>query len=153
MKKHTLFQIYPNRSSHIHVYVCVHRRITYRSGRSGRREGRGGWTSGGSCDLTYRKLALWLDRPWTLAPSATATAAVIWLGIGPTALATILYFMLIRSAGTTFMSLVNYMSPCIAVFLGLALMGEHQQTNAYWGLALILAGIAVTQRRRASQGT
>ena len=98
-------------------------------------------------------VALWLDRPWTLAPSATATAAVIWLGIGPTALATILYFMLIRSAGPTFMSLVNYMSPCIAVFLGLALMGEHPQANAYWGLALILAGIAVTQRRWASQGT
>jgi len=99
-------------------------------------------------------VALWMDRPWTLTPGIAATAAVVWLGIGPTALATVLYFMLIRSAGPTFMSLVNYMSPCIAVFLGLVLMGEHPQANAYLGLTLILAGIAVTQRRRApTQGS
>lgn len=94
--------------------------------------------------------ALWLDRPWTLAPSGASAAAVVWLGIAPTALATILYFMLIRSAGPSFMSLVNYLSPGVALLLGLLVMGEHPQANAYLGLALILAGIAVTQRRRAA---
>lgn len=92
--------------------------------------------------------ALWLDRPWQLAPESGSIAAVVWLGIGPTALATILYFLLIRSAGPTFMSLVNYLSPGVAVMLGLAIMGEHPPLAAYFGLALILSGIAVTQRRR-----
>ena len=94
-------------------------------------------------------VTLWLDRPWTLSPSAASTAAVVWLGIGPTALATVLYFMLIRSAGPTFMSLVNYLSPCVALVLGLLVMGETPRVTAYFGLALILTGIAWTQRRRA----
>jgi drug/metabolite transporter (DMT)-like permease len=92
-------------------------------------------------------VALWQDRPWQLAPRTGSLAAVLWLGVGPTALATILYFQLIRSAGPTFMSLVNYLSPCVALFLGLAVMGEHPPAAAYAGLALILAGIAVSQRR------
>jgi drug/metabolite transporter (DMT)-like permease len=96
-------------------------------------------------------VALWLDRPWQLAPSMSSAAAVVWLGIGPTAVATILYFMLIRSAGPSFMSLVNYLSPGVAVMLGLLVMGETPSANAYFGLALILAGIAVTQWRRASR--
>lgn len=92
--------------------------------------------------------ALWLQPPWTLAPSPQSVAAVIWLGVAPTAIATILYFMLIRSAGPSFMSLVNYLSPGVAVMLGLLVMGETPQANAYFGLVLILAGIAVTQWRR-----
>lgn len=96
-------------------------------------------------------VALWLDRPWLLAPSASSAAAVIWLGVGPTAIATILYFMLIRAAGPSFMSLVNYLSPGVAVMLGLLVMGETPSANAYFGLALILAGIAVTQWRRAAR--
>lgn len=93
-------------------------------------------------------VALWLDRPWLLSPSTASAAAVIWLGVAPTAIATVLYFMLIRSAGPSFMSLVNYLSPGVAVTLGLLVMGEAPGGNAYFGLALILCGIAVTQLRR-----
>lgn len=93
-------------------------------------------------------VALILDRPWTLAPSFSSTAAIVWLGIGPTAIATLCYFRLIGSAGPTFMSLVNYLSPPVAVFLGVTLMGEHPGVEAYTGLALILAGIALSQLRR-----
>lgn len=94
-------------------------------------------------------VALLLDRPWLLAPTASSVAAVVWLGVGPTALATVLYFMLIRSAGPTFMSLVNYLSPGVAVMLGLLVLGETPQVYAYIGLALILAGLAFSQSRPA----
>ena len=93
-------------------------------------------------------VALILDRPWTLTPTFSSTAAIVWLGIGPTAVATLCYFKLIGSAGPTFMSLVNYLSPPVAVFLGVTLMGEHPGVEAYTGLALILAGIALSQLRR-----
>ncbi len=92
-------------------------------------------------------LTLALDTPWTLQPSASSVAAIVWLGVGPTAIATILYFRLISSAGPTFMSLVNYLSPAVAVFLGVTLLGEQPGVNAYAGLALILGGIALTQWR------
>jgi drug/metabolite transporter (DMT)-like permease len=93
--------------------------------------------------------ALWLDRPWTLVPAGSSVAAVVWLGVGPTAIATVLYFMLIRSAGPSFMSLVNYLSPGVAVMLGLLVLGEKPHANAYLGLALILAGLAYSQSRPA----
>ncbi len=93
-------------------------------------------------------LALWLNAPWSLDPSPSSVAAIVWLGVGPTAIATILYYRLISSAGPTFMSFVNYLSPAIAVFLGVALLGEKPGANAYAGLALILTGIAVSHWRR-----
>jgi drug/metabolite transporter (DMT)-like permease len=93
-------------------------------------------------------LALVVDEPWNLRPSFSSTAAIVWLGVGPTAIATILYFRLISSAGPTFMSLVNYLSPAIAVFLGVVLLGEEPGVNAYAGLVLILTGIAISQWRR-----
>lgn len=93
-------------------------------------------------------LALYLDRPWTLGPDRLSLAAILWLGVGPTAIATLCYFRLIALAGPTFMSLVNYLSPGVAVLLGVGLLGERPHYSAYAGLALILAGIAVSQLRR-----
>jgi drug/metabolite transporter (DMT)-like permease len=93
-------------------------------------------------------LALVLDRPWGVNPDFTAVASIFWLGIGPTAFATLCYYKLIGSAGPTFMSLVNYLSPGVAVLLGVTLLGEHPGIEAYAGLALILCGIALSQLRR-----
>jgi drug/metabolite transporter (DMT)-like permease len=93
-------------------------------------------------------IAIVIDRPWTLAPSATSVWAVVWMGIGPTAIATLAFIKLVGSAGPTFMSLVNYCVPVVAVFLGVAILGETPHANAYAGLALILTGIAVSQLRR-----
>jgi drug/metabolite transporter (DMT)-like permease len=95
-------------------------------------------------------IAVALEQPWKLDPTLGSTASIVWLGLGPTALATILYFRLISSAGPTFMSLVNYLSPAVAVFLGVALLSEEPGVNAYAGLALILGGIALSQWRRVS---
>ena len=90
-------------------------------------------------------VALVLDRPWTLAPDALAMASVVWLGVGPTGVATIFYFLIIGSSGPTFMSLVNYISPCVALLLGVAILSEEPGPNAYAGLILILSGIALSQ--------
>lgn len=92
-------------------------------------------------------LALLIDRPWTLTPGAGSVGAIVWLGIGPTALATILYFKLIATAGPTFMSLVNYLTPVVALLGGVFLLGEQPGANAFAGLAMILLGIAASRRR------
>jgi drug/metabolite transporter (DMT)-like permease len=93
-------------------------------------------------------VALALDRPWTIVPSAASMAAVLLLGIGATAIATVCYFVLVRSAGPTFMSLVNYLNPCVALLLGVVIMNEEPGPDAYAGLAMILSGIALSQFRR-----
>ena len=43
------------------------------------------------------------------------------------------------------MSLVNYISPCVALLLGVAILSEEPGPNAYAGLILILSGIALSQ--------
>ena len=97
--------------------------------------------------LIMLPIALRYDEPWALQPSGGSIASIVWLGVGPTAIATICYFRLISSAGPTFMSLVNYLSPAIAVFLGVTLLGEKPGVAAYAGLMCILLGIALSQWR------
>jgi len=93
-------------------------------------------------------VALVVDRPWQLAPGAEALRILLWIGIGPTAIATLVHLKLISSAGPTFMSLINYCIPVVATFFGVWLLGEQPGANAYAGLMLILAGIALSQLRR-----
>ncbi len=95
--------------------------------------------------LTF-PLALVLERPWTLAPTAGSIAALVWMGIGPTAIATVLFFRLIARAGPAFMSLVNYITPVIGLAVGTSALGERPNVTAYLGLVLILCGIAVSRR-------
>lgn len=91
-------------------------------------------------------VALILDHGRAMPPSAGSVAAIVWLGIGPTALATLLYFQLIAAAGPTFMAIVNYLSPLVALLAGVLLLGEQPGTTAIAGLLLILLGIALSRR-------
>ena len=93
-------------------------------------------------------VALVVDQPWHLDPGWTAVSILFWIGVGPTAIATLVHLKLIASAGPTFMSLINYCIPVVALLLGVALLGEEPGANAYSGLLLILAGIALSQLRR-----
>jgi len=93
-------------------------------------------------------VALIVDQPWQLAPSPSSILAVIWIGIGPTAIATLVFIKLVGSAGPTFMSLVNYCVPIVALVLGVTVLGETPGPNAYTGLVMILGGIALSQLRR-----
>jgi drug/metabolite transporter (DMT)-like permease len=92
-------------------------------------------------------VALVVDQPWHLEPGWTAASILFWIGVGPTAIATLVHLKLIASAGPTFMSLINYCIPVVALLIGVALLGEEPGANAYSGLLLILAGIALSQLR------
>ena len=93
-------------------------------------------------------VALVVDQPWRLEPDGSAILVLAWIGIGPTAIATLVHLKLIASAGPTFMSLINYCIPVVALAIGVAVLGEEPGANAYSGLVLILAGIALSQLRR-----
>ena len=93
-------------------------------------------------------VALVVDQPWRLDPGWNAVSILLWIGIGPTAIATLVHLKLIASAGPTFMSLINYCIPVVALLMGVALLGEAPGASAYSGLLLILAGIGLSQLRR-----
>jgi drug/metabolite transporter (DMT)-like permease len=80
-------------------------------------------------------------------PPPAALAGVLYLGLLPTALATVLLVHVIQSAGPSFLSLVNYQVPVWAVLIGMVVLGEALPTQFLAALALILAGLSVSQAR------
>jgi len=91
-------------------------------------------------------VAFAVESPLEATPEPGAIAVAVWLGIGPTAIATLVYFRLIARAGPTFMSIVNYLSPVVAVTAGTLILGEALRPAAVAALALILGGIAIATR-------
>ena len=84
---------------------------------------------------------------WPASPPPLALAGVLYLGIFPTALATLALVYVVQSAGPSFMSLVNYQVPVWAVILGLVVLDEALPPQFLGALALILSGLAVSQLR------
>ncbi len=74
--------------------------------------------------------------------------AVLYLGIFPTALATAMLVYVVKTAGPSFLSLVNYMVPVWAVIFGLVFLSEQLPSQFIGALGLILLGLAVSQLRR-----
>lgn len=72
-------------------------------------------------------------------------AVLALLGLVPTAAANILRVVVIRSAGPTFMSLTNYIVPVCSVGLGALVLSEPLPPSLLWALALILAGVFLSQ--------
>jgi len=81
-------------------------------------------------------------------PTASAMLAVLFLGLIPTALANLLLVSVIRSAGPSFISLVNYQVPLWSVFFGWAFLSEELPAQVFVALAMILSGLAISQIRR-----
>ncbi len=78
-------------------------------------------------------------------PDAPTLTALAVLGLLPTAAATLLRIALIRGAGSTFMSLVNYIVPVVSVLLGVALLGEALPPTFLLAFTLVLAGMGLSQ--------
>ena len=67
-------------------------------------------------------LVAFIEKPWTIAPSATSVWAVLYLGLFPTGLAAIIYFHLIAARGATYLSLSNYAVPALGVVYGMTFL-------------------------------
>ncbi len=78
----------------------------------------------------------------------TALMATVFLGLFPTALATILLVGIINTAGPAFMVLVNYQVPLWAVVFGVVFLGEKVPPSFLAAFALILLGLAISQSKK-----
>ncbi|MBL8906349.1 MAG: DMT family transporter [Rhizobiales bacterium] len=79
------------------------------------------------------------DVPWV------AFAAVIGLGILPTALATLMMYRIMRTVGVSFVAYSNYLVPVYALGFGALTLGETLDWNVAAGLVLIILGIAASR--------
>ncbi len=73
--------------------------------------------------------------------------ALIWLGIFPTGIASVIYFILVKDAGPTFVSNNNYIIPVIAYTVGAWVLGEQVSHWDLVALVVILLGIAISRRQ------
>lgn len=93
-------------------------------------------------------LMLLFDQPWTLAaPSLQSIFALLALGLISTAFAYILFFKILDGAGATNLSLVTFLVPVSAIFLGIVVLGEILLLRHLAGLALIIAGLVCVDGR------
>jgi drug/metabolite transporter (DMT)-like permease len=76
---------------------------------------------------------------------------MIFLALMATGLGFILWVWLIRRVGSVFVSFTTYLSPLWAAGLGVAFLGEELHQSMIGALALILAGVAVANRRPRAQ--
>jgi len=75
-----------------------------------------------------------------------ATGAGVILGVGGTAIGTIIFYMLLKRAGIIFSSLVTYSIPFVALMWGI-IAGENITVIQIAGLAVILIAVYITNRR------
>lgn len=78
-------------------------------------------------------------------PNSQTLMVLAFLGLVPTAAANFLRVLVVRSAGPVFMSLVNYQVPLWAVILGALILSEPLPPSLIYAMALILAGLAISQ--------
>ncbi len=87
--------------------------------------------------------------PWEQSWHLDTAGALAVLAIGPTAIAYVLRAQIVQINGAVFMSNVGYLIPLFAVFWGWLFLSEKPSIAMWVALGLILAGIAMGQRRTA----
>ena len=93
-------------------------------------------------------LALVVDQPWTLTmPGVGVWSAIIGLALVSTALAYIIYFRILATAGATNLLLVTFLIPVSAILLGVFFLGEQLTGKDLAGMVLICFGLAAIDGR------
>jgi drug/metabolite transporter (DMT)-like permease len=85
-------------------------------------------------------------RPVQAAPSVLI--AVMVLGTCGTGVSFYLNYRLIADEGATTAATVGYLVPVVSVALGAAFLSEHVSPRLLAGMAVVLAGVALTRRSR-----
>ncbi|WP_245943805.1 DMT family transporter [Acuticoccus kandeliae] len=136
--------------------LCVGAAISYAfAGIFGRRFARMGvppiTTAAGqlaASTLVLMPVMLAVDRPWTLAmPGWDVIAALVAVASLSSALAYVLYFRILSTAGATNLVLVTFLVPVSAILLGILFLGEILRPQHLAGIALIGLGLAAIDGR------
>jgi len=80
------------------------------------------------------------------AADAASLAGLVILGVLGTGVAYVLNYQIITSEGATVAATVTYLLPVVAIVLGVLVLGETATAGVLAGIALVLAGVALTRR-------
>ena len=73
---------------------------------------------------------------------------ILLLGILCTAIATIIYFQILQTAGASFLSIMNFLIPLWAILFGILILEDAFSWNYIFGLIIILTGIKLANSTR-----
>jgi drug/metabolite transporter (DMT)-like permease len=98
--------------------------------------------------LLLLPVVLVLDRPWTLQqPAAESVGAVLALAVLCTAVAYVLYFRILASAGASNLSLVTFLLPISALLLSTLILHEPIGVRQLAGMGVIFSGLVLVDGR------
>ena len=93
-------------------------------------------------------IALFADKPWQLPmPTLKVWGALLGLALLSTALAYVIYFRLLATAGATNLLLVTFLVPVSAILLGTLVLGERLAVKHCIGMGLIGLGLVALDGR------
>ena len=93
-------------------------------------------------------VALVVDQPWTWAlPGMDSWAALFGLGAFSTALAFVVYFRILATAGANNLLLVTLLLPVTAILLGVMILDESLIARHLPGILMIALGLAILDGR------
>jgi drug/metabolite transporter (DMT)-like permease len=98
--------------------------------------------------LMMTPIAFLIEDPTTIGmPSTGAIVSVIGLAVVSTALAYMLFFKILKTAGATDVSLVTMIIPAVTMLIAVPLLGESLDPLKLLGLLVIVLGLAVLDGR------
>ena len=93
-------------------------------------------------------LTLCIDQPWTMTiPSIEGMGSLLGIALLSTALAYVIYFRLLKTAGATNLLLVTLLIPVSAIILGVFLLDESLEPQHLSGMAVISLGLLIMDGR------
>jgi len=93
-------------------------------------------------------IALVVDRPWAGAmPGATTLGALAGLALLSTAVAYVIFFRILATAGAVNIALVTFLIPVSALVLGMGILGETIEPRQFAGMGFIGLGLAAIDGR------
>ena len=96
--------------------------------------------------IVLMPFSLLFDKPWTLRPSWDIWLYLLFLGIGVTLFATMVYFYLIEEMGAGTAATTVYLIPVAGVLAGIVVLGEQLSPSMVIALIMILLGIFIVSR-------
>lgn len=93
-------------------------------------------------------LTLIVDQPWRLPmPGWEVWGAILGLALFSTALAYLIFFRILSTAGATNLALVTFLIPVSAILLGTLILGEQLEAKHFAGMAFLGFGLAIIDGR------
>lgn len=92
-------------------------------------------------------LAFLIEDPTTIQPDSDALWALLALGVFPTAIASLIYFRVIKNLGATTFAQINYIIPILGGMWGILILGEMLTWNVFVALVLVMCGIYLIQTK------